>query len=473
MSRAAGRARIAKFLTALVLAASAFAIPAIPAAPALAWANNGDGYATHDWIIDQALKVLNGRVDGWFNAEIARLASDDPDTVEVAADPSRGTEHVYHETGKRGGAIDRIATEFDIAAASYQRGVDAKAAGDDSGARAAWDDASYHIGLLAHIYGDILQPFHTAYAAMNYPNVHVKYELVVTTGVRKASDRPEWSSSRRTVSTFSNIRTKAIAAAAYSRSYFHELYREFAPNPTRLTARASTITGLVLKRASNDLADVIWCISQGCGAAPQVGSLKIRVKWTGVKSGSSSEVVFVTARDVNGHPIEGLKVTVAWPTATGTRTEVLYTDPTGNQKRQGSVGTSPKLVLRDVIATTTVRGVTMSARGRWAITPRLPSGRAGFKTVVSDSTVVPGQVVKVTSLARDSKGRPVPNLLITWTWDYNGRKVRTHGVTDATGHAWSTQLITGSTTKARVTVTASTQSGSVNRSSSTTFKRSS
>ena len=139
--------RLARAVLALAVSAGAIAFQATPAA---AWANNGDGYSTHDWIVDQAVRVLDGRADGWFDAQIARLSSDDPDTIER---PIRDqNDHVYHERGRRGGGVDRIATEFDKASASY-------AAGD-------YDDASYHIGLLAHIYGDLLQPYHTAYAAM-------------------------------------------------------------------------------------------------------------------------------------------------------------------------------------------------------------------------------------------------------------------------------------------------------------------
>ena len=116
-----------------------------------------------------------------------------------------------------------------------------------------------------------------------------------------------------------------------------------------------------------------------------------------------------------------------------------------------------------MIATTTVRGQVKTAHAWWAITPPLRSGGRGFRTVVSDKTVVPGQVVTVTSVAHDAKGRPVPNLLVTWTWNYNGHRVHTHAVTDAHGRATSTQLITTATTMKTITVTAHTQSASLNR----------
>ncbi len=445
--------RFARAVIALAVSAGAFASQAAPAA---GWSNGGgDGYGTHDWIVDQAMRVLDGRVDGWFDAQTARLASDDPDTIER----SRGDlgDHEYHEKGKRGGAIDRIAREFDAAQASY-------AAGD-------YEDASYHIGLLSHIYGDILQPYHTAYAAIKRDDEHHNYEQVVAPLTRHPNDMPAWQSSRRTVSTFANIRTKAVASAKYSRSFYPALHRAFAPDQHHMNDTVKSITGKVMKRAADDLADVIWSVAQGTGAQPQVGSLKLSVRWVGVKSGYSTQWVYVTAKDVNGQPIEGLMVSVAWPTTSGTRKEVLWTDPHGFQMRKGPVGTSPKLKPLDVVATATVRGQATAAHAWWAITPVLKSGRAGFKTRVSDDTVVSGQTVTVTSITRDGKGRAVPNLLVRWVWDFDGKKVTTKAVTDAAGRASSSQLITTSTTRTRVHVTAYTQSASRNRSSTTDFKR--
>lgn len=445
--------RFARAVIALAVSAGAFASQATPAA---GWSNGGgDGYGTHDWIIDQAVRVLDGRVDGWFDAQMARIHSDDPDTIERAE--AQRHDHEYHEKGKRGGAIDRIAREFDVAQASY-------AAGD-------YEDASYHIGLLAHIYGDILQPYHTAYAAVKRNPEHSRYELLVGPLTRHPNDMPAWQSSRRTVSTFANIRTKAVASAKYSRSLYPALHKAFGPDQTHLNETVKAITGKVMRRAANDLADVIWSVAQGTGAQPQIGSLKVSVRWVGVKSGYPTQWVYVTARDVDGNPIEGLMVTVAWPTTTGTRNELLYTDPHGRQMRKGAVGTSPKLTPLDVVASATVRGQLSTAHAWWAITPVLKDRGAGFRTRVSDDTVVPGQTVVVTSTAHDRNGRPVPNLLVRWVWDFDGRTLTTRAITDATGRASSSQLITTSTTRTRVHVTAFTQSASRNRSSTTDFKR--
>ena len=317
--------RFARAVIALAVLAGAFASQAAPAA---GWANGGgDGYGTHDWIIDQAMRVLDGRVDGWFDAQTARIHSDDPDTIERAAGDQ--DDHVYHEKGKRGGAIDRIATEFDKAQASY-------AAGD-------YEDASYHIGLLSHIYGDILQPYHTAYAAMNRDTEHHNYEQVVAPLTRKASDMPAWQSSRRTVSTFGNIRTKAVASAKYSRSLYPALHKAFAHDQhhDERNGQGDHRQGHEARGRRPGRRDLVG--RPGHRRPPQVGSLKVSVRWVGVKSGYHTQWVYVTAKDVDGKPIEDLKVSVAWPTTNGTREEVLYTDPTGSRCARAPSGPRPQL----------------------------------------------------------------------------------------------------------------------------------
>lgn len=457
--------RAVRAVAALLLAAALL----IPGAPALGWANGGgDGYGTHDWIVDQAVKVLDGRADDWFDARTARLASDDPDTVENH-DPLLN-EHTYRNRGRRGGGPARIAYEFDVAQAAYQRGVAARDAGQLPEAAEAFQEASWHIGLLSHFVGDLSQPFHTAYAGIGHDKIHHQFERLVSAQQRSSGASPAWQSTRRTVSRIDNVLDTAVATAAYSRSYYKELYGLLTTQGVRLTNRVSTITGRLMKRAANDLADIIWSISQGVGAQPTVGSIKMSVRWTGVRGGSTN-AVYVRAYDTRGQPIEGLRIDLAWPTPTGVHMEYLYTDAKGYQQRIHDVGGSPRLVLRPVVATATVRGVVTTATKAWTISPRLATGRAGFKTVVSDATPGVGETVQVTSVARNAKGRGIPNLLVTWTWDFGSFKVKTKGYTDATGRARSSQPVTLAMPATKATVTAWTQSGSASRTSSVTFRR--
>jgi len=137
--------------------------------PAAAWSNGpsaggvtGNGYGTHDWIIDQAVKVFGGKVPSWFEADTARLASDDPDTLFW-----RTNEHVFMAPTSAvpwpygRGAVYLVAEYYDKAI--YQ----AKAGNGHQ--------ASIYIGWLAHYWADILQPYHTAYAAGTKASAHAKY----------------------------------------------------------------------------------------------------------------------------------------------------------------------------------------------------------------------------------------------------------------------------------------------------------
>jgi len=103
---------------------------------------------------------------------------------------------------------------------------------------------------------------------------------------------------------------------------------------------------------------------------------------------------------------------------------------------------------------------------------RLATGSAGFKSWVSRTTAIPGQTVRVASLARDRLGRPVPNLKVSLTWTYgDGHVVKTTAYTDATGRVLTNLPITDETPLGIVKVVAHTQSGSENRVSSTSFRR--
>ncbi len=106
-------------------------------APAAAWSNGkGDGYGTHDWIIDEGLRVLSDRDVSWFHRTTALLVSDDPDNVEVVANPARKIDHIYRDGGVRGGAVQRITEHYAAAVQLHREGVEAQEAGDAAAADA-------------------------------------------------------------------------------------------------------------------------------------------------------------------------------------------------------------------------------------------------------------------------------------------------------------------------------------------------
>jgi hypothetical protein len=428
---------------------------AVLSGSALGWCNGGDGgngYGTHDWIISQALKVFGGSPPAWLEVDTALLASDDPDKVFYATN-----EHVFNEKGYGRGAVDRI-TEY------YHQALVAHQAGDDH-------TASLAFGWMAHYYGDILQPFHTNYAAIDRDVSHSRYEHLVDDLTRTEDMSPDWMTVDRSPHAVADVRTAAIAAAALSRHFYFELYREFHPNETVLTTWVQQMTGVVLKRASSDLANLLYSLDLGVGDAAPAASVSARLKYTYVGQ-NTTETIYVSVKDAAGNPLEGVRVDIAFPKATGGTTLIRrYTTAEGHVTAYAGIGASPIGYWRDVKVTVKTGAVTMTPTPRFKATRRLAAGSAGFKSWVNDTTVYPGQTVRVASLARSSTGHPVANIKVTWTWTFsNGSVLKTVGYTNSLGKAVTTLPITVATPKGTVHITARTQSGSVNRSSTTYFK---
>ena len=426
------------------------------ASPASAWSNgpdNGNGYGTHDWIVSQAIKVFDGSPPSWFDLDAALTATDDPDKDFYASN-----EHVFYEQGYGRGAVDRISKY-------YHEALVAHAGGDHR-------KASIRFGWLAHYYGDILQPFHTNHAGLDRKSSHRAYELLVDNATRTSTMAPAWMTDDRSPRAIDDVRTTSIAAAAYSRKFYAELYREFHADKSRLNGRVSEITGSLLKRASSDLADLLYSLDRNVGDAATVGTIKATVKYT-YAAQNSKQPVYVTVKDAGGDPLEGVRVDIDFPKPSGGTTLLRrYTDADGKVTAWGDVGNSPFGVKRDVKVTVTTNDVTRTSTPWFMATRKLASGTAGFKTRVKDSTVTVGQTVKIISRTRDTRGRPVDKLKVTWTWRFSDGSVRkTVGTTNAKGKARTTMLITSGTPKGTVKITARTQSARVHRTSYSSFRR--
>ncbi len=424
--------------------------------PVLGWANggsSGDGYGTHDWIVGQALRVFGDSPPAWLEIETALKATDDPDKLFWAAN-----EHVFYEKGYGRGAVDRI-SEF------YHQALTAHAAGDDHAASLAF-------GWMSHYYGDILQPYHTDYAAVHMDASHRAYETLVNAVTRSPDASPEWSIPDGAPHALADIRTTAIAAAAYSRRFYPELYRLFHTDETLLIPRVQEITRLLLERASSDLADALFSIDQGVGDAVPAASATASVRYRYIAQ-NTIQTVSVTVKDVGGRPLEGVRVDVAFPTAAGgTKLLRRYTNANGVASAWANIGASP-LSLRRNVGVTVRTGDVVKRPTTWFMATRLlAAGTTGFKTSVDGATVTSGQAVRIGTLARGAGGHRVPNLKIAWTLTFSdGHVLKTSGYTNAMGRAVMTLPITESTPVGIVKVSARTQSGSVWRTSTTSFRR--
>ena len=440
--------RIRSLLVAVVV--TAILAAGAPPAPATAYIGaDGVGYDTHDWVIDQALKVLDGRANGWFDAAAARAASDDPDNAE-----DHGSDHVYRDQGIRGGAVHLIAEHYAAAVRDYAAG--------------RYLDASVEIGLLSHYYADILQPYHAHYSGIGQTAPHRNYELMVEAGITSASSRPEWSSTRRTVSQITNIRSEAVAAASFSRSKFTALHPQVVAHPTTMTATISGIAEALLERGANDLADIIYSVSRGAGVGPPVDRLVATVKWRYPAQNEDWQHIYTMVYDSSGRPIEGVEVRVTLPSG---RTDLRYSDGNGLAYWSGPPGATPHYVRQTVTVRATTDGHTESASTWWTTTPMLATGLAGFSTRVNNRSPVAGQTVTVSSTLRDTAGRAVPGIPVTWTWEYGHTNIVTTALTNSLGVATSSRLILPNTTFNLVMIRARTQAGSQNRNSSASFQR--
>jgi hypothetical protein len=339
----------------LVLAAVA---AATIVAPTSAWSNGpsaggvvGDGYGTHDWILDQALKVFGGKVPSWLEVTTARLATDDPDTLFW-----RTNEHVYMEAGYGRGAVHQV-VEY------YNKAVYHLLIGDRH-------QAAIDIGRLSHYWADMFQPYHTAYAAGKLGSEHAKYEALVDAATRHVTDSPDWMTADRSPSAISNIRTFAIAAAGYSRAKFSSLHTEFAKNTATLSPAVRTITGYVLKKASRDLADIIYSIGKAVGNAPVPAKIVVSRKYSQPTT-IEYQAFYVKVTDASGKVIEGAQVDVAFPTSatvpTGAQapgaahTFRAYTMPDGVAKATAWIDLSLHGKTQSVKVTVTSRYRTLTA----------------------------------------------------------------------------------------------------------------
>lgn len=207
------------------------------AAPALAWSNGGllgNGFGTHDWVINEAAHLAGN--PRWLNKSVAFRASDDPDTLLLD-----WPNHAYDEWGDcEGQAPQRVAVLFGKAAKAYK-------------AR-SYADASKQVGLLAHYYADVCNPLHTDAKSADEKYMHSSYELRAQTLTNGVGENRTWivyDGFQRVVRADS----KTILAARYVHPRYSQLVRDYRRYGYNRWVAAAT--RIALNRAANDLADII------------------------------------------------------------------------------------------------------------------------------------------------------------------------------------------------------------------------
>jgi hypothetical protein len=235
-------------LTALLLAVCLVALPAgllNKPAKVQAWSNGQsgpNGYGTHDWILNKAIKTLkkrNNRAD-WVKLQVALWATDDPDTQNGIDYASSPWWHVYDIYGDRyGNAPEAIKYWFKKAAKQLAGRHRTK--------------ASRSLGKLAHLLGDLANPMHTDQTSRE-DGIHSSYEGAVD---NRSGKRTGPIASFTTAATRAS-RSKAKHVAAASHRLYKSLVRGYDRNG--YSPKVHRITLRQLNRSANAVADVAVAI---------------------------------------------------------------------------------------------------------------------------------------------------------------------------------------------------------------------
>jgi len=238
------RAACARATVTLSLALTITLVPqAAWAPPAAAWANGdrgGNGFGTHDWVLQEAYRLARDAGCRWLRLPVALKHTDDPDTRLHDY-----YHHIYDVWGGRyGDAPDRVAQLFARAVRQLDRGSPRR--------------ASITFGLLAHYYADVCNPMHTGQSTLE-ERIHSSYEDAVdwrtdTVGKNRAWVRAGTVKARRSAAAATR------SAAARAHVSYRRLVRQYAAHG--YNGRVSAITRQCLRRAAHDLAALLLSVQQ-------------------------------------------------------------------------------------------------------------------------------------------------------------------------------------------------------------------
>ena len=446
---------------AAIFATTVVAILVLSASSAFGWGNggdDGDGYGTHDWLLDHAIEML-GEDASWVDVPTALLATDDPDKGDTET-PREW--HAYKNSGAHQGGPQATAEEYYQVVKAYNEGD--------------FVEASRHLGLMSHYFTDSANPYHADIRGTVSRNPrHFDYEVEVSRMTKDRGDMTTWLSvkSREQVA---DVRNETIEAALYARAKFAKLDYSYKANG-KVAGYAYTATGLLLNRSANDLADIIAGVPTGRGVTEPPASMKQRMNKMTYKyprrgtAKSDSIRSDVYCYDEDGKPMRGVPVTFSWPLASGTKSVLAYTDANGLAYTWQAPGTGIALMTwRTVSTKTKASGKAATSATQYMPTPELAYSKAGLSSIVSKKRPRRGTKVRVRTRVRSKAGKPVAGLKITFSWCFKGKTVRASAVTNSNGYAYSTQRVPRNVPKGRrVYVKSKTYAGRHTRDTRTVF----
>ena len=294
------------------------------------WANGGDdrnGYGSHDWILDQAIR-LSGTSGTWVNRTVALRATDD-------ADSNSGWRayQSYKPAGNMRGGPYMVAQQYHLMVAAHDR-KDYRA-------------ASIYLGNLSHYYSDICQPYHDTFAGASARNKsHEKYEYAVSAYQRKPNSSPSWIAKRER-RPMADARASAVSAALFSRSRYVALDKSY-KKTRKIDGTTKRITRQVMSRAVNDLADLVRSVPEGSAeaTAPTTPTMNLNTNYPRPGQRVRASVI---CKDAMGRPLPGVGVQILWRLPTGDRTVTVFTQDDGEAYWNQDIG-SPTLDQQSIVS---------------------------------------------------------------------------------------------------------------------------
>jgi hypothetical protein len=237
--------RRSTFLKFLVFVAVVLVVTLGYSAVALAWSEGNPPTSktgTHDWIVSAAKTVANANVTGsadWLNLDVALSYSHYPD--EVYKDTNN---HLYDVWG-----LIRIGNAPATVKSHYTAAVAALKAKD-------YATASKEVGLMAHYFDDICNPWHSNYefnTAVAQAKYHSAYENDVL-GHEPASVTPDG------FQAVTDASTATKNAATFAHPYYSVLATAYTSGKGYAGANVDSTTKMLLSKAANSLADLLTSI---------------------------------------------------------------------------------------------------------------------------------------------------------------------------------------------------------------------
>jgi hypothetical protein len=428
---------------------------------AFAWCNGpsdggvGNGYGTHDWILARAIEIAqdtDGQAGTWIDQRTALRATDDPDTYDT-----NSSWHLFRNKGNSRGGPQKVADLYYEISQQLKKGETA--------------GASKNLGLLAHYYGDLVQPFHTTWDGHLHKSLHSLYEHDVDDLTGYTSQSPKWSVAVP-ARPIKDVRARGVAAAKFARARYKTLYKYYGAKHSvskSKNPKVYKLTGEVLSRAVNDMADLIVGMPQGAGLAlaPKKVSASLPKRYPGR---GRMVCAYATCKDASGHAVEGAVVVFSWPMPDGsTKKQIRWTDPSGVAHDWEKLGHYSLMRWRSVAMRASSSGTSTVTSAKFMVTPRLAGGSRGIKTSLSTHSPKQGTKVKVSTSVHDSGGHAVAGLPITFYWKLKSGTVKIHAVTNSHGMARATYDIGKAAKGYRVVVRGQVISDSTHRSSSSSF----